>query len=100
MSTAFGKVEGIGVDIHVHRICNRLGWTNTANKSPEHTRYELEAWLPKSYWSKINKVFVGFGQVICTNNNPRCFDCLVNDKCPSAFIVSKMKKSLTNVKAV
>jgi len=30
---AFNKVAGIGVDVHVHRISNRLGWANTAKKA-------------------------------------------------------------------
>lgn len=25
---AWGRMEGIGVDTHVHRITNRLGWVN------------------------------------------------------------------------
>ena len=29
---------GIGVDVHVHRITNRLGWLNPATKAPEETR--------------------------------------------------------------
>ena len=33
---AWKKTFGIGVDIHVHRISNRLGWVNTS--TPEATR--------------------------------------------------------------
>lgn len=36
VQTAWGKCEGIGVDVHVHRITNRLGWHKT--KTPEETR--------------------------------------------------------------
>ena len=32
---------GIGVDIHVHRITNRLGWHKPVTKTPEETRYAL-----------------------------------------------------------
>lgn len=45
MKSAWGEVSGIGVDTHVHRICNRLGWVKT--KQPEETRVALEALLPK-----------------------------------------------------
>ena len=31
--------HGIGVDVHVHRITNRLGWHKPPTKSPEETRY-------------------------------------------------------------
>lgn len=36
---------GIGVDVHVHRMSNRLGWCKT--KDPEDTRLVLQSWLPK-----------------------------------------------------
>ena len=29
LRTAEGKNDGIGVDTHVHRISNKLGWVNT-----------------------------------------------------------------------
>jgi endonuclease-3 len=91
MYVAWGKVVGIGVDTHVHRICNRLGWVQTT--SPEATRIRLQKWLPQEYWGPINKLFVGFGQTICTPLSPHCQECLVNDICPSAFHISKSKRS-------
>lgn len=43
---AFGRIdEGIGVDTHVHRICNRLNWIKT--KTAEQTEFELREVLPK-----------------------------------------------------
>ena len=36
MAVAWKRVIGIGVDVHVHRICNTLRWVKTA--SPEQTR--------------------------------------------------------------
>ena len=45
MKSAWGEVTGIGVDTHVHRISNRLGWVKT--KQPEQTRGALEDWLPR-----------------------------------------------------
>ena len=47
MSCAWNKTVGIGVDTHVHRVANRLGWTKTVTKLPERTRKELEDWLPE-----------------------------------------------------
>lgn len=40
---AGGRNVGIGVDVHVHRITNRLGWHAPPTKNPEETRY-----VPKS----------------------------------------------------
>lgn len=41
----FGRIEGISVDTHVHRIANRLEWANS--KTPEQTRKQLEELLPE-----------------------------------------------------
>jgi hypothetical protein len=35
--------DGIGVDVHVHRITNLLGWHKPPTKTPEETRYVLSA---------------------------------------------------------
>ena len=34
---SFGKVEGISVDTHVHRIANRLKWVKVPTKDPNKT---------------------------------------------------------------
>ena len=47
MTAAWGKVEGIGVDTHVHRIANRLNWVQRSTKTPEQTRLALENWMPR-----------------------------------------------------
>ncbi|KAK5578069.1 hypothetical protein RB653_003021 [Dictyostelium firmibasis] len=66
---AWGRVEGIAVDVHMHRISNRLGWVKT--KTPEETMRDLESWLPKENWGEVNHLLVGFGQTICTPVNPK-----------------------------
>ncbi|KAI6097767.1 DNA glycosylase, partial [Pisolithus croceorrhizus] len=53
---------GIGVDVHVHRITNRLGWHRRPTKNPEETRLNLQSWLPKELHGEINHMLVGFGQ--------------------------------------
>uniref|UniRef100_A0A8D8M8N7 Endonuclease III homolog n=1 Tax=Cacopsylla melanoneura TaxID=428564 RepID=A0A8D8M8N7_9HEMI len=81
MTHAWGIVTGIGVDVHVHRISHRLGWTKQL-KTPEHTRQELESWLPEELWSEVNHLLVGFGQQICKSPRPLCETCLNKDLCP------------------
>ncbi len=83
------KIEGIAVDTHVHRICNRLKWVNET-KTPEHTRKGLESWLPKELWSDINLVLVGFGQTICSAVAPKCSQCKLNRDCD--FGIERLKK--------
>ncbi|KAI8899378.1 DNA glycosylase [Globomyces pollinis-pini] len=91
MQEAWGTTLGIGVDTHVHRISNRLGWVNTMKKGPEHTRKELEDWLPKEYWRPYNQMLVGFGQIMCKPVGPSCTLCPVRDLCPKIGTKS-MKK--------
>ncbi|XP_057470664.1 endonuclease III homolog 1, chloroplastic-like isoform X8 [Actinidia eriantha] len=108
MNVGWENVQGICVDTHVHRICNRLGWvsrrgTKQKTSSPEETRESLQLWLPKEEWMPINPLLVGFGQTVCTPLRPRCGICTVSDLCPSAFKEtsspsSKAKKSDRNKK--
>ena len=98
MNVAWKKQSGIGVDTHVHRICNRLGWVKKGKgptKTPEETRKALEDWLPTSKWSEINWLLVGFGQQICLPVNPKCKECLNVNICPvgrNPSLLSKNKK--------
>ncbi|EXJ83229.1 endonuclease III [Capronia coronata CBS 617.96] len=73
MSAAWGRDEGIGVDVHVHRITNLWGWHKT--KTPEETRASLESWLPRDKWHEINKMLVGLGQTVCLPVGRRCGEC-------------------------
>lgn len=85
MKSAWKQITGIGVDVHVHRIANRLGWVSKPTTDPEKTRVELESWLPFELWPAVNLMLVGFGQTVCSAKSPKCSDCLVNKLCPSAF---------------
>uniref|UniRef100_A0A5S6Q6T5 Endonuclease III homolog n=1 Tax=Trichuris muris TaxID=70415 RepID=A0A5S6Q6T5_TRIMR len=84
VQTAWNRCDGIGVDTHVHRISNRLGFVPKVTKTPEQTRKALESWLPKQYWSSINELLVGFGQTVCQPRYPKCQSCLNVDICPYA----------------
>ncbi|KAK0563987.1 orotidine 5'-phosphate decarboxylase [Tilletia horrida] len=64
LQSAWQMNEGIGVDVHVHRISNRLGWHRPPTKEAEQTRLNLQSWLPKPLHTEINRVLVGFGQVV------------------------------------
>jgi len=90
---AWGNVTGIGVDTHVHRISNRLGWVQRPTSTPEATRKALEAWLPRQHWAEINLLLVGFGQQICMPVAPHCGDCLNFSLCPAATKGSPKKSA-------
>ena len=75
---AFDK-PAIPVDIHVHRISNRLGLVKT--KTPEETELELMKKIPKKFWLEINDTFVMYGQNICKPVSPMCDVCKIKKDC-------------------
>lgn len=92
LSCAWGRTEGIGVDVHVHRITNLWGWHKT--KTPEESRVALQAWLPKELWHEINWLLVGLGQTTCLPVGRKCGECDLAKKglCESANVKPKKKK--------
>ena len=99
LSAAWGRTEGIGVDVHVHRITNLWSWHRPKTQMPEQTRASLESWLPKDKWHEINHLLVGFGQTICLPVGRRCEKCTLSHKklCPSA-VKSKDRKVVEKLK--
>lgn len=73
------RKSAIPVDVHVHRISNRLGLVHT--KNPDETEFELAKIVPESYWLDLNEKFVRFGQDICRPIGPKHEECPVNDVC-------------------
>jgi endonuclease-3 len=69
----------ICVDVHVHRIFNRIGYVKT--KNPEETEFALREKLPKKYWIDINTLLVTHGQNICKPIKPKCDECPIFDFC-------------------
>ena len=100
MSAAWGRTEGIGVDVHVHRITNLWGWHKT--NGPEETRKTLQGWLPRERWHEINHLLVGFGQTICLPVGRKCGECALSERglCPSAVVQKKtvVKRAKKEVK--
>ena len=78
LARGFNK-PAICVDVHVHRIFNRLGYVKT--KNPEETEFALRAKLPKKYWIDINTLIVTHGQNICKPIKPNCSECPIEEYC-------------------
>ena len=72
-------LPAICVDVHVHRICNRLGLIRT--KTPFETEMTLRKILPKRYWKTWNSHLVSFGQTRCAPVRPRCEGCPIKAYC-------------------
>ncbi len=75
----FKSLRNICVDIHVHRISNRLGWVKTEH--PEQTEQALYGAIPARWWPLINLYLVTWGQNVCRPVRPRCGDCAVSRDC-------------------
>ncbi len=78
VSRGFNK-PAICVDVHVHRIFNRLGYVKT--KNPEETEFALREKLPEKYWIDINTLIVTHGQNVCKPQKPDCDNCPINSYC-------------------
>ncbi|EJD48672.1 DNA glycosylase [Auricularia subglabra TFB-10046 SS5] len=99
LQSAWKLNVGIGVDTHVHRITNRLGWHKPTTTTPEQTRLNLQSWLPKDLHYDVNHMLVGFGQTICLPVGPKCDVCELSAKklCPSARVVPVKGKAKPKV---
>jgi len=75
---------GICVDVHVHRISNRLKWVRT--RHPHETEDALRSVLPRRHWIPINEILVRHGQQICKPVSPLCSRCPVKKDCPQAGV--------------
>lgn len=73
------RKPGICVDVHVHRISNRLGYVRT--KTPEETEMALRRKLPERYWMIYNDLLVPYGQNVCAPVSPWCSRCKVSSYC-------------------
>ncbi len=73
------RKAGIAVDIHVHRISNRLGYVRT--KTPDDTEAALRKKLPRRYWIIYNDLLVAYGQNLCKPVSPFCSKCKIAVYC-------------------
>ncbi|MBD3391296.1 MAG: endonuclease III [Chitinivibrionales bacterium] len=86
VAVAFNK-PAICVDVHVHRIMNRLGYVRTT--TPFDTEMKLRQILPRRYWIMINSYLVSFGQHTCLPRNPRCDICPIHRYCRRVGVETK-----------
>ncbi len=75
---AFNK-RAIPVDVHVHRISNRLGLVST--KTVKQTEIELNKMVDRRLWTRVNNTFVMYGQNVCLPVKPSCKICNLKEVC-------------------
>ncbi len=83
LAHAFG-LPAIGVDVHVHRISNRLGIVRT--KKPEDTERKLVQIVPESLQPVFNIALVSHGQTTCLPRTPFCSRCVLYEYCRRAGV--------------
>jgi len=82
LGNAFGVNEGVVVDTHVARLCERLKITPA--KTPEKIEKDLVKLVPKEHWTMFSHWIIWHGRRRCDARNPDCPDCEIRKLCPSA----------------
>jgi endonuclease-3 len=72
-------IPALCVDVHVHRISNRLGLIATTTVAE--TLQALQEVIPQEYWIEYNELIVMWGQNICVPISPRCSICPIRPWC-------------------
>ena len=73
------NIPALCVDVHMHRITNRLGWVHT--RTPDQTERALEKIIPRDLWIGVNRLFLQHGRAICTPGIPQCRVCPIRAWC-------------------
>ena len=71
------------VDTHVHRVSQRLGLIG-AKVNAVKAHDALEAQLPPGKYYDFHVSIIRHGRRVCHARRPRCGECVLRDRCPSA----------------
>ncbi|MCX8008115.1 MAG: endonuclease III, partial [Patescibacteria group bacterium] len=77
---AFGKSEGIVIDTHGIRLCNKLGLTTS--KDPVKIEQELMEMLPQDTWIGFGSMITLHGRYVCVARPHTCENCPLEELCP------------------
>lgn len=82
LATAYGVIDGIPVDTHCIRLSHRLGLSK--QKTQEKIELDLMEKTPKKDWVLLSHLLVFHGRAVCHARSPKCSECVLKDRCPSA----------------
>lgn len=71
--------EVLPVDVHVHRIATRLGWTN--QRRADASSDELEILIPPKARFRFHVDAIQHGRAVCRARAPRCNACCLSAIC-------------------
>ncbi len=82
LGNAFGINEGVVVDTHVARLCDRLKITSA--KTPGKIEKDLVKLVPQEHWTMFSHWIIWHGRRRCDARKPNCPNCEIRKLCPSA----------------
>jgi endonuclease-3 len=108
LGNAYGVVEGIAVDTHVHRISQRLRMVDMTkiggkkimvfeksgasvidyikDADPNKIEQQLMRVVPRANWFGITYMIIDHGRAICKAQNPQCRTCPLSVHCPASRV--------------
>ena len=79
LGNGFGR-QAIGVDTHVMRLAQRLGFTK--NTDPDKIEADLTAIVPENQRVRFCHLMQYHGRRVCLAKKPKCPECTIKDLCP------------------
>lgn len=79
LGNGFGQ-QAIGVDTHVMRLSQRLGFTKNTN--PDKIEFDLIPLVPEKQRVRFCHLLQYHGRRVCFAKNPRCPECTISSLCP------------------
>ena len=82
LGNAFNINEGVVVDTHVTRLCDRLKITSA--KTPEKIEKDLIKLVPREHWTLFSHWIIWHGRRRCDARKPDCPACEIQQLCPTS----------------
>lgn len=79
LGNAYGR-QTIGVDTHVSRLSQRLGFTKNAD--PDKIEADLMVIVPEKQRVRFGHLLQYHGRRVCLAKKPNCPGCMIRDLCP------------------
>lgn len=79
LGNAFGQ-NAIGVDTHVARLAQRLGFSRQTD--PDKIEADLSGIVAARKQARFCHLIQAHGRRVCVARSPRCYECVIADLCP------------------
>lgn len=90
LNNAFRIPSGVIVDTHVARVAPRMGLTRETK--PEKIEKDLMQIIPQEEWVQFGPAMVLHGRYTCTNQEPKCGECVFRKICPQNGVTDTTAK--------